>query len=53
MKVHSEKYVKESISQIEKRIGIEIRKENVPINLKLHPELGDIPLLDEENITEY
>ena len=53
MKVRSKKYVKESISQVEKRIRIEIRKENVPINSKLHPKLDDTPLLDEENITKY
>ena len=45
-KVHSKKYTKESISQVEKRIRIIIRKENFPINLKLYSELGDTPLLD-------
>ena len=52
-KVCSEKYVKESISKVEKRIGIEIRKENVLINSKLHSELGNTPLLGQGNITEY
>ena len=53
IKVCSEKYIKESISQVEKRLEIEIRKGNVIVNSKLHPELDDTLKLNEANITEY
>ena len=52
-KIHNDKYIREAIDQIEKRLGIIIKKENVPYNKKLYPEEDDLAILDPSQITEY
>ena len=52
-KVHNEKCIKESMSQIESSLGIKLKKENVPIHPKYHPELDESRLLTNKEIAEY
>jgi hypothetical protein len=41
--ITAKKYIKESISQIEKRLGIVIREEKTPMKTDDHPEFDDSP----------
>ena len=52
-KVHNDSHIKKVIRQLENRLDQEIRKENVPLNGKCHPELDEIALLALEQVTEF
>jgi hypothetical protein len=51
--ITARKYIKESISQIEKRMGIIIREERTPMKTDDHPETDATPLLDNIQHREY
>jgi len=51
--ITAKKYIKESISQIEKRMGIIIREERTPMKTDNHPETDATPLLDNVQHREY
>lgn len=53
IKMHSEKYIKESIRKYETQHNITLKKEPIPMKVDSHPELDDSPLLDLEEHKEY
>ena len=52
-KIHNEKCIKEEISQVEKCLGMKLKKENVPIHPKYHPELEETRILADKEMTNH
>ena len=52
-KIYNEKYIKESKTQIEKKLKLEIRKEKIPILLALYSKNDNSQLLNPNKIIEY
>ena len=51
--MRNEKHVKEKISQVQKSLGIQLKKESVPIHQNHRPELGETIILTDHEITEH
>ena len=52
-KIHNEKHAKEAIGQLEKDLGIQLKKENVPTHPKHHPELEISMMLAEDEMKNH
>ncbi len=51
--INAKEYIREGISQIEKRLGITIREEKTPMKTGDHPEEDETPVLGNELHREY
>ena len=52
-KIHNKKYIKKAIDQIEKDLGIHLKKENVLVHLKYYLELETLRILVNNEIIDY
>ena len=53
VKIHNQKCIKESTSQIESSLGKQSKQENVPAHPECHPELYESRLLSNDKIAEH
>jgi hypothetical protein len=51
--INAKQYIRESIRQIEKGLGIQIREEKTPMKTNDHPEEDESPILDNDMHREY
>ncbi len=51
--INAKQYIRESIRQIEQRLGIQIREEKTPMKTNDHPEEDDSPILNNDMHREY